>query len=190
MRQPVQNTTSRFVSVTANASSPTPTKELERERAWELYLGKQISPKEKEVQRFHEEKWKEEEAEKKENTKKYQEDGSKFEERFIAKFMNAGYTETQAKRLAEREKEIAKLLKEAEEAVSKAKSEAEEAAAKAAEASKEAEEAKKAAAPPPPPEEKKAPIRFHDAIGRKFNFPFHLCTKWAVGTPLPSSRFY
>jgi seryl-tRNA synthetase len=71
-------------------------------------------------------------------------------------------------------------LKEAEEAVAKAKKEAEEAAAKAAEATKEAEEAKKAAVPPPPPEEKKAPVRFHDAIGRKFNFPFHICTKWTV----------
>jgi hypothetical protein len=61
------------------------------------------------------------------------------------------------------------------------RSEAEEASKKAAEAAKEAEDAKKAAAaPPPPPEEKKAPVRFHDAIGRKFNFPFHLCTKWTV----------
>lgn len=25
------------------------------------------------------------------------------------------------------------------------------------------------------------PIRFKDALGRKFSFPFHLCASWAVG---------
>jgi hypothetical protein len=30
--------------------------------------------------------------------------------------------------------------------------------------------------------EKKAPIRFEDAVGRKFNFPFHLCATWSVST--------
>jgi beta-glucosidase-like glycosyl hydrolase len=69
-------------------------------------------------------------------------------------------------------------LKEKEELLEKTKKEAEDAAAKAAEASKEVEEIKKLILPLPPPEEKKAPVRFHDAIGRKFNFPFHLCTKW------------
>jgi hypothetical protein len=39
-----------------------------------------------------------------------------------------------------------------------------------------------------PPEEKKAPVRFHDAIGRKFNFPFHLCTKWKVRVISMASR--
>ena len=56
----------------------------------------------------------------------------------------------------------------AEDAAAKAKAEAEEAAAKVA------------AAIAPPPAEKKPPIRFHDAVGRKFNFPFHLCAKWTV----------
>lgn len=42
---------------------------------------------------------------------------------------------------------------------------------------------KNAASPPLPPEEKKALVRFHDAVGRKFNFPFHLCAKWTVGNP-------
>ena len=41
-----------------------------------------------------------------------------------------------------------------------------------------------ASTPPPPPPEKKKPIKFKDAIGRKFSFPFHLCNTWAV-----SSRF-
>ena len=26
----------------------------------------------------------------------------------------------------------------------------------------------------------KLPIRFKDAVGRKFSFPFHLCATWAV----------
>jgi hypothetical protein len=80
-------------------------------------------------------------------------------------------------------KEAEIKLKEKEELLAKAKSEAEEAAKKAAAAAAEAEEARKAAIPPPPPEERKAPVRFHDAIGRKFNFPFHLCTNWAVSNP-------
>jgi hypothetical protein len=32
----------------------------------------------------------------------------------------------------------------------------------------------------PPSEEKKKPIKFKDAVGRKFSFPFHLCCTWAV----------
>ena len=28
----------------------------------------------------------------------------------------------------------------------------------------------------------KAPIRFKDAVGRKFSFPFHLCQTWQVCT--------
>jgi hypothetical protein len=28
----------------------------------------------------------------------------------------------------------------------------------------------------------KAPIRFKDAVGRKFSFPFHLCKTWSVCT--------
>ncbi|KAL8731732.1 MAG: hypothetical protein Q9166_003179 [cf. Caloplaca sp. 2 TL-2023] len=69
--------------------------------------------------------------------------------------------------------------KAAEEAV-KAKAAAEEAEKKAAEAEKKAADAVAAAPPPPPPppEEKKKPIRFKDAVGRKFSFPFHLCSTW------------
>ncbi|KAL8962708.1 MAG: hypothetical protein Q9193_000926 [Seirophora villosa] len=80
--------------------------------------------------------------------------------------------------------------KAAEEAV-KAKAAAEEAEKKATEAETKAAEAEKKAAeaaaeaaaaapppPPPPPEERKKPIRFKDAVGRKFSFPFHLCNTW------------
>lgn len=37
-----------------------------------------------------------------------------------------------------------------------------------------------AAMPLPPPKEKKKPIKFKDAVGRKFSFPFHLCNTWIV----------
>ncbi|ODM17129.1 hypothetical protein SI65_07528 [Aspergillus cristatus] len=81
--------------------------------------------------------------------------------------------------------------KAAEEAA-KAKQEAEEAAAAAAaEAALAATEAANAAAAEaiaaaqaeaanqqPPPEDKKKPIKFKDAIGRKFSFPFELCCTW------------
>ncbi|KKA16754.1 hypothetical protein T310_9633 [Rasamsonia emersonii CBS 393.64] len=83
--------------------------------------------------------------------------------------------EAAAKAKAEAEKkaaeDIAKAKKEAEEAAKKA---AEEAAAAAA---AEAAAAAAAAANNPPPEKKK-PIKFKDAVGRKFSFPFHLCKTW------------
>ncbi|KAL9109258.1 MAG: hypothetical protein Q9227_006013 [Pyrenula ochraceoflavens] len=69
---------------------------------------------------------------------------------------------------------LAEAEKKAAEEAAKAKQALEDAAA-AAEADKAAAVA--AAAPAPPPE-KKAPIKFKDAVGRKFSFPFHLCAKW------------
>jgi hypothetical protein len=73
--------------------------------------------------------------------------------------------------------------KAAEDAV-KAKKAAEEAAAiAAAEAKKAAEEA--AAAANIPQLEKKKPIKFKDAVGRKFSFPFHLCSTWQVSSLSP-----
>jgi hypothetical protein len=84
--------------------------------------------------------------------------------------------------------------KAAEEAV-KAKKAAEEGAAKAAaEAAAAATEAANAAAAEAvaaataaataaarkAPLEKKKPIKFKDAVGRKFSFPFHLCNTWQV----------
>ncbi|OQE14599.1 hypothetical protein PENSTE_c034G04413 [Penicillium steckii] len=84
------------------------------------------------------------------------------------------------KRAAE---EAAKAKEEAEKAAAAAASEAAAAAtaaatAAAAEAANAAAaEAEKAAAPPPPPEKKK-PIKFKDAVGRKFSFPFELCATW------------
>lgn len=67
---------------------------------------------------------------------------------------------------------LAKAKEESDAAAAKAKEEA-DAAAKAA-----VEAATPAPGPPPPPEEKKKPIKFKDAVGRKFSFPFHLCNTW------------
>ncbi|PYH66502.1 uncharacterized protein BO88DRAFT_406604 [Aspergillus vadensis CBS 113365] len=78
--------------------------------------------------------------------------------------------------------EAAKAKQEAEEAAAAAAAEAAAAAteaanAAAAEAVAAATAAAAAAASPPPPEKKK-PIKFKDALGRKFSFPFDLCCTW------------
>ncbi|KAI4145506.1 MAG: hypothetical protein LQ341_002367 [Variospora aurantia] len=89
----------------------------------------------------------------------------------------AAATEEAEKKAAERAaEEAAKAKAVAEEAEKKAT----EAETKAAEAEKKAAEAAAAVPPPPPPppEERKKPIRFKDAVGRKFSFPFHLCNTW------------
>ncbi|KIX00269.1 uncharacterized protein Z518_10408 [Rhinocladiella mackenziei CBS 650.93] len=72
----------------------------------------------------------------------------------------AAAAQEEAKKVKE---EAEAKLKEAEEAAAKAKAEAEEAEKKAA-----------AAAPP----EKKPPVRFKDAIGRNYNFPWERCCRW------------
>lgn len=82
--------------------------------------------------------------------------------------------------------DAAKAKEEAEKATAAAASEAAAAATAAANeaAAKAAAEAAEAAAkaaeppPPPPPPEKKQPIKFKDAVGRKFSFPFELCATW------------
>lgn len=80
-----------------------------------------------------------------------------------------------------REEAEAKAAKEAEEA----KAAHEKALAEAKAAAEELEKAKKAAEEEaaklkPKPEEAKAPIKFKDAVGRKFSFPWHLCKTWKV----------
>ncbi|KAL8661809.1 MAG: hypothetical protein Q9202_005235 [Teloschistes flavicans] len=87
----------------------------------------------------------------------------------------AAATEEAEKKAAD--KAAAKAAEDAE----KAKAAVEEAEKKAAEAEAAAAAAAAAAPPPPPPappEEKKKPIKFKDAVGRKFSFPFHLCNTW------------
>lgn len=52
-------------------------------------------------------------------------------------------------------------------------------------ARKEAEDAlQRAIAAGASPDTPKKPLRFKDAVGRKFSFPFHLCAKWVVSKTL------
>ncbi|KAI9800581.1 MAG: hypothetical protein M1833_003239 [Piccolia ochrophora] len=82
----------------------------------------------------------------------------------------AAAEEAAAKKKADEDAlETAKKIAEAAE---QAKAAAEEAAKKAA------EELAIATAPAPAPEKKK-PIKFKDAVGRKFSFPFDICQTWA-----------
>ncbi|KAJ5372120.1 hypothetical protein N7517_004126 [Penicillium concentricum] len=82
--------------------------------------------------------------------------------------------------------DAAKAKEEAEKATAAAASEAaaaataaaNDAAAKAAAAAAEAAAKAAEPPPPPPPPEKKQPIKFKDAVGRKFSFPFELCATW------------
>lgn len=79
--------------------------------------------------------------------------------------------------------EAAQAKKEADEAAAAAAAEAAAAATEAANAAAaEAVAAATTAASnqPPPAPEKKKPIKFKDAVGRKFNFPFELCCTWQV----------
>ena len=88
----------------------------------------------------------------------------------------AADAKTEAEKIAAEEQK--KLKAEAEEAAAKAKADA-EAAAKKYEEEKEAA-VKAAAAAAAIPAEKQKPIKFKDAVGRKFSFPFHLCRTWEV----------
>ncbi|KAF2168950.1 hypothetical protein M409DRAFT_65289 [Zasmidium cellare ATCC 36951] len=73
--------------------------------------------------------------------------------------------------------------KKAEEAAKKAKDEHEKKLAEAEKAREDADKAKKAleeemAKSKPSPDSAKAPIRFKDAVGRKFSFPWPYCKTW------------
>lgn len=114
--------------------------------------------------------------------KKAAEDAAKAKEE-AEKATATAASEAAAAATAAAHEAAAKAQKEAEEAAAKAQKEAEEAAAKA---QKEAEEAEAKANAPPPPPEKKKPIKFKDAVGRKFSFPFELCATWQVS--VTSSR--
>lgn len=102
----------------------------------------------------------------------------------------AKVAEEAAKASEEAAKIAAEVTKAAEE-TAKAREEAAKAAEETAKAKEEAAQSKAAAdeaaaaaaaaaMPPPPPKEKKKPIKFKDAVGRKFSFPFHLCNTWIV----------
>ena len=96
----------------------------------------------------------------------------------------AAQDEADAKKAMEIATASAAAAAAAKEEVEKEHQAAAEAAAEAAKA-KVAADAKAAAAaaaakPPPPPKEKDKPIKFKDAIGRRFNFPFDVCNTWSV----------
>ncbi|KAI9674663.1 MAG: hypothetical protein M1817_001566 [Caeruleum heppii] len=83
--------------------------------------------------------------------------------------------EKEAKAKKDAEEKAVMDAKAAEEAAAASKKAADEAAAAKDAADKDAAAAAAAA---PPKEEKKKPIKFKDAVGRKFSFPFHLCNTW------------
>ncbi|KAL9123081.1 MAG: hypothetical protein Q9187_000358 [Circinaria calcarea] len=117
-----------------------------------------------------------------------EEAAKKAAEEAAAKAKAEQEAETERKIAAAAAEATAKVKAEADTAAAKAKEEA-DAAAAAAKAEADAETEKKvaaaaaaataAAAPPPSTEAPKKPIRFKDAVGRKFSFPFHLCSTWA-----------
>ncbi|WEW60120.1 hypothetical protein PRK78_005605 [Emydomyces testavorans] len=78
---------------------------------------------------------------------------------------------------AEAKAEVERLKAEAEQLAAEEAAKAKKAAEEAAIAVAEAAAAATAAANKPPPEKKK-PVKFKDAVGRKFSFPFHLCKTW------------
>jgi hypothetical protein len=80
-------------------------KEIEREKAREVYERELKAKKDKELEKEYVGKWKREEAERKEKEKREKEEEErKFEERFKIKFMQAGYTEAQAEAVLQKRK--------------------------------------------------------------------------------------
>ncbi|KAI5358414.1 hypothetical protein Slin15195_G108670 [Septoria linicola] len=142
----------------------------------------------------------------KELIKKHEQERAAREKQYIAEKEAEAAARAAEKAKAEEEKkrkqEIAEASKKAkedaekkaDEAAKKAKDEAEAAAKKAKEehekkladaekAKEESEKAKKALEEQiekskPTPDSQKAPIRFKDAVGRKFSFPWSICKTW------------
>ncbi|RKF53295.1 hypothetical protein GcC1_222001 [Golovinomyces cichoracearum] len=110
------------------------------------------------------------------------EEKAKFEEE--ASLIRKKAEETAEKARLEAAEATEKLKKEAEEVAAQLKKEAEEVAAQlkkekeevAEQLKKEKEEALAKAMAPPPPDDKKKTIKFKDAVGRTYQFPFHLCS--------------
>ena len=78
------------------------------------------------------------------------------------------------------EAEAAKKIAEEKEAAEKKAQEEEEKKKEAEALKKRIEEETKAEMATAAKKDEKKPIRFKDAVGRKFSFPFHLCQTWAV----------
>ena len=92
--------------------------------------------------------------------------------------------EDAAKKAKEAHEEAVKKAKDAHEAAVKKATEEHEKKLKELEAATEEATKKQkaseeeAAKLKPPPDSTRAPIKFKDAVGRKFSFPYHLCKTW------------
>lgn len=159
-------------------------KAKEEQAAWEKIIKEEKEKLEKELKETREAAEKKLEEEKKSAQAKGAENAKKQ--------LEAERKKAEAAAAEEKEKEeiLAKIKKLTEDAAAEAKKLREEAAAEQKkikeEAAAEAEKLKKesadalAKALKKPEEDKKKPIKFKDAVGRKFSFPFHLCATWAV----------
>lgn len=147
-------------------------------RAYEKPTNKEAEEKAALEEKFEEEK-KAAQARGAENARKQIEaERKKAEERAAEDKVRAEVREAVFNAEMKSKEAVLQAQKEIKEAVVKAKREAKEAVEKAekdAKASIDRSQALK-------DEDKKKPIRFRDAVGRKFSFPFHLCSTWAVST--------
>ncbi|OJD18584.1 hypothetical protein AJ78_01425 [Emergomyces pasteurianus Ep9510] len=102
----------------------------------------------------------------------------KIAEEAAAKAGKIARAEAMKEAEAKAAEEAAKAKIAAEEAAALAAAEAAEKATAEANAKTAEAVAAATAAARAPPAEKKKPIKFKDAVGRKFSFPFHLCNTW------------
>lgn len=175
------------------ASPPPPPKEPEKNKDLEI-LKEMLTEKEKKDTQDKSAK-SDEIAMLKDLIKKHEEERAAREKAWIAEREAEAAAKAAEIAKAEEEKkrkeEIADASKKAKEAAEKkaeeaAKKAAEEAEKKLSEAQKKAEETEKAKAAleeaiekaKPTPDSQKAPIRFKDAVGRKFSFPWAICKTW------------
>ncbi|MCJ1313417.1 hypothetical protein MMC25_007095 [Agyrium rufum] len=97
----------------------------------------------------------------------------------IAEDIAAAAKKAAAEATTETEKRFAdEAARKAAEDAAKAEADAKIAAAVAEAEAKGAAAAAAAAPPPAAPKEKSKPIKFKDAVGRKFSFPFEICCTW------------
>ncbi|TAQ84666.1 hypothetical protein B7494_g7005 [Chlorociboria aeruginascens] len=166
----------------AAAAAEAAAKQAEDKAAWEKRLEEEKKAAEKKGAEAQLKKA-EAEAKKKaeEEAKKADEEARKAMEKALEeKLKEEAIKEAVAAAEAAGEKAKAEAIAEAEKAKAEAIAEAEKAKAEAiAEAEKAKEAAVAAVTATLTPDAKQKPIKFKDAVGRKFSFPFHLCATWA-----------
>ncbi|KAL2063264.1 hypothetical protein VTL71DRAFT_5069 [Oculimacula yallundae] len=116
-----------------------------------------------------------------ETTRTLAEEKAAWEKRLKEEIENAKKAAEAVKKKAEEKAAQDKAKTDADAELAKFKEEA-------AEAKKEANKALDNLKTPPPRDDRK-PIRFKDAVGRKFSFPFHLCATWAGMEELIKNAF-